>query len=149
MTDSAGDLAALEDDARARLGAVTTPDELRALETDLLGKRSALASLKAELGSFAPEERKDRGQALNGVRGRVGEAVAARRDALEAEERRRRMEVERLDLTEVVARHPRGHLHLVTTARDSLEDVFVGMGYTVAEGPEVETDPTRGTRSTP
>jgi phenylalanyl-tRNA synthetase alpha chain len=64
-----------------------------------------------------------------------------RRTRLEADERRRRLEAERLDLTEVPPGPPtRGRLSLITQTRDELEDVFVGMGYSVAEGPEVETD---------
>ena len=59
---------------------------------------------------------------------------------LEADDRRRRLEADRLDLTEVVGPGARGHLHLVTQTRRQLEDVFVGMGFSVAEGPEVETD---------
>jgi phenylalanyl-tRNA synthetase alpha chain len=57
-----------------------------------------------------------------------------------AAERRARLEAERLDLTEVVPHLRRGHLHLVTQTLDELEDIFIGMGFTVAEGPVVETD---------
>src|SRR5690606_8733557 len=63
-----------------------------------------------------------------------------RRSELEAEARRARLAAERLDLTEVIDTTQLGHLHLVTQAHDELEDVFVGMGFTVAEGPEIETE---------
>jgi phenylalanyl-tRNA synthetase alpha chain len=63
-----------------------------------------------------------------------------RRAELEADARRQQLEAERLDLTEVLPGRQIGHLHLVTQAIAELEDVFVGMGFTVAEGPEVETD---------
>src|SRR6202020_2714605 len=71
--------------------------------------------------------------------------VSARRQVLAASERAAQIDADRLDLTEVIPAHvrapfERGHLHLVTQARDELEDVFVGMGFVVAEGPEAETD---------
>jgi phenylalanyl-tRNA synthetase alpha chain len=79
------------------------------------------------------------GQRLNEVRDAVGALVEERRRRLAAAERAVSLASDRLDLTE---REPArsGHLHLVTQTRDHLEDVFVGMGFTVAEGPEVETD---------
>ncbi|MBK9178337.1 MAG: phenylalanine--tRNA ligase subunit alpha [Acidimicrobiales bacterium] len=123
-----------------RIEAAATLDELRALEPDVLGKRSELSKLKQRLGALGPDERRAEGQALNQARARVEEAVAARRRALEATARVQRLAAERLDLTEVHAERGRGHLHLVTQAIEHLEDVFVGMGFQVAEGPEVETD---------
>ncbi len=131
----------VEASARTQLAAAGTLAELRAVEQELVaGKRSALAALNQRLGSLPVEARKEVGRSINEARARLGAAVAEVATRLEAAEREKKLGAERLDLTEVVARHPRGHLHLVTTARDSLEDVFVGMGYTVAEGPEVETD---------
>jgi phenylalanyl-tRNA synthetase alpha chain len=120
-------------------GAVTV-EQLRALDTELLGRRSALTGFKKRLGGLDPEARRTVGQALNTARGSVEAAVAGRRVELEAAERAERLQAERLDLTELRPRARRGHLHLVTRARDRLEDVFTGMGFTVAEGPEVETD---------
>ena len=69
-------------------------------------------------------------------------AVERQRELAERSARALQLEAERLDLTEFVAaaRRRRGHLNLVTQTRRQLEDVFVGMGFTVAEGPEVETD---------
>ncbi len=137
MTD---DLPALLVDAQARIAGVDTLVDLHALEADLLGKRSPLVAAKARLGSLAPEARKVAGRELNDARQVVQVALAERRRLLEARAREARLEVERLDLTEVVPRRRRGHLHLVTQARDRLEDVFVGMGFAVADGPEAETD---------
>jgi phenylalanyl-tRNA synthetase alpha chain len=123
------------------VAAASSLEELRAAEAELLkSKRSGVAAVNARLGSLPAEERKDAGRAVNAVRARLQAAVDERRALLEASERRRRLEEERLDLTEVVGALPRGHRHLVTQARDELEDLFVAMGYRVAEGPEVETD---------
>jgi phenylalanyl-tRNA synthetase alpha chain len=133
-------VAEVEQEAGVRLAAATTLDDLRAAETEVLGKRSPLAALNAGLGRLSPDERKEAGRLLNEVRRRLQEQAATRAAELEQRERERRLDAERLDLTEVLPGPGRGHLNLVTQTRDELEDVFVGMGYTVAEGPEVETD---------
>jgi len=131
----------LEVEGLARVAAAASSDELRAVEAELLkSKRSGVAALNARLGSLPVEERRDAGRAVNALRARLQAAVDDRRSVLEASERRRRLDAERLDLTEVVGGIARGHRHLVTQARDELEDLFVAMGYRVAEGPEVETD---------
>ncbi len=129
-----------ERDAAALLAAATDPDQLRAAEAEALGKRSALAAFNQRLGQLSPEERRSKGQLLNATRARLREIADGRRHQLEAEARTARLQAERLDLTEVPPGPARGHLNLVTQTRDELEDVFVGMGYAVAEGPEVETD---------
>ena len=129
-----------ERDAAARLEAATDPDQLRVAESEVLGKRSALAGLNQRLGQLSPEERRSAGQLLNAARTRLKELADRRRQELEAEARAARLDAERLDLTEVAPGPERGHLNLVTQTRDELEDVFIGMGYAVAEGPEVETD---------
>ena len=125
--------------AAAAVDAAADLDALHAVEIELTGKRSVLTEAKKELGGLEPEQRRVIGQRVNAVRTEVAQLVQTRRDVLAAAERRRQLDHERLDLTE---REPAraGHLHLVTQARDHLEDVFVGMGFTVAEGPEVETD---------
>ena len=133
-------VAEIEAEARDAFQAATSVAEVRTVETEVLGKRSALAGLHQRLGGLGPEERKAQGQALNEARRRLQALAEARRGELEAAERRARLEAERLDLTEVLPGPGWGHLHPVTSTRRQLEDVFVGMGYTVAEGPEVETD---------
>ncbi len=140
MTDSA-ELEAIEADGSASVAGAESVAQLRAVEQELVGgKRSALAALNQRLGALPPEERKEAGRAINAVRSRLQAAIAEASARLEAHEREARLAAERLDLTEVVGRVTRGHRHLVTRARDELEDLFVGMGYNVAEGPEVETD---------
>src|SRR5690606_23399693 len=126
--------------APARVAAASTLDELRAVEAELLGKKGALTELKKGLGALDPDARRTAGQAVNEARTAVEAAVAGRRRDLEAEARAATVAAERLDLTEVVGERERGSLHLVTQTWDRLVDVFVGMGFTVAEGPEVETD---------
>lgn len=126
--------------ATEKLEAVKSIDELKAVEAEYLGKKSALTTMKRQLGSLDPDERRNVGQVLNTVRSSLEAVVARRREELELAERTEQLLAERLDLTEFVGKRRRGHLHLVTQTRERLEDVFVGMGFTVAEGPEVETD---------
>lgn len=145
MSDSSpsaitAELERLAAEATRKLASVDELAELDRLAGELLGKRSALAGLKAGLGALDPEDRRRVGRLLNDTRAELEAAVTAARERLAQAERRRRLEAERLDLTESLDRIPRGHVHLVSQARDRLEDVFVGMGFTIAEGPEVETD---------
>jgi phenylalanyl-tRNA synthetase alpha chain len=134
------EIAAIEADAAPRIAAASTLDELRALDQDLLGKRSALSSFKAKLGGLDADGRREVGAAVNRVRDALQAALGTRRRELEAVARRTQLAAERLDLTEVTPDRGAGHLHLVTQAMQTLEDVFIGMGFTIAEGPEVETD---------
>jgi phenylalanyl-tRNA synthetase alpha chain len=134
------DIADIVADARERVAKVTTLDELRTLQVELLGKKAPLAALRQAVGGLDPEARRVIGQALNTARETINSALDERRSALEADARRATLEADRLDLTEVLPGPGTGHIHLVTKAIEELEDVFVGMGYTVAEGPEVESD---------
>jgi phenylalanyl-tRNA synthetase alpha chain len=134
------DIARIEADAAPRIAGATTLEELHALDLDLLGKRSELTGVKAGLGKLDADERRAVGAALNRVRDALEQALSERRAELEGVARRSTLESERLDLTEVPPGAGTGHLHLVTQAMERLEDVFAGMGFTVAEGPEVETD---------
>jgi phenylalanyl-tRNA synthetase alpha chain len=123
-----------------RVRAAATLEQLRAAEQELLGKRSPLAAFNQRLGALPADERKEAGRRVNEARATLSAAVEERRLALAEDDRRQRLEAERLDLTEVIPGRGRGHLHLVTQTRDELENVFVGMGYQVAEGPEAEDD---------
>jgi phenylalanyl-tRNA synthetase alpha chain len=138
--DLVAEIGRLEDDARARLAAAATVDDLRAVESDVAGRRSVLTALRKRLGSLDDEGRRTVGKVLNAANEAIAAAVSERRAVLEAGQRAEQLLAERLDLTEVLPGRPAGHLHLVTQAIQELEDVFVGMGFTVAEGPEVETD---------
>ena len=132
-------------EGEAAIAAATSTDDLALVETELLGKRSILARAHRSVGALDPEERKEAGRRLQGVRTTLEARLAARRTELAGSERAAALVSDRLDLTEVIPEQvtspqARGHLHLVTQARDELEDVFVGMGYEVAEGPEAESD---------
>ncbi len=139
------DIRAIEEAAVASLEAATTREGLRSAETAVLGKRSPLVLAHRTIGSLDADRRREVGQLLHEARLRIERRAGDRAIALEEEERRARLAADRLDLTEVIDRTVlapirRGHVHLVSATRDELEDVFVGMGFEVAEGPESETD---------
>ena len=135
------DVRAAADAAIARLAGATTLAEARALEAELLGKKGPFAEFKTRLGALpSVEEKKAAGQAVNEATGRVAGAAEQRVADLKAAERAVQLEAERVDLTEILDRPSRGHAHIVTQAWERLEDVFIGLGFQVAEGPEVETD---------
>jgi phenylalanyl-tRNA synthetase alpha chain len=135
------EVAAARDAALAKVAAATNSAEARALESELLGKKGPFAEFKAGLGRLAtPEEKKAAGQAVNDATTAVGDALAQRLAEYARVERLQQLEAERLDLTEIVTRPARGHAHIVTQAWQRLEDVFVGLGFQIAEGPEAESD---------
>jgi phenylalanyl-tRNA synthetase alpha chain len=134
------DLARIQADALARVAAAGSLDELRAISQEVLGKRSELVGLRKQLGGLDEATRKEAGQALQATTQAIQAALDDRESGLEGAERASRYEAERLDLTEVVDPLSVGHLHVVTQTWQALEDIFVGMGYRVAEGPEIETD---------
>ncbi len=143
VTDQLDDLEALERDGAASLAAPATLEALDRAETAVLGKRSALTLAHRRLGGLEAEARRAAGRRLNEVRARLEAVAGERRAELAAAERAERLERDRLDLTEDLGastRLGRGRRHVVTATRDELEDVFVAMGFSVAEGPEAETD---------
>ncbi len=135
------DLDRIRVDAHDLIAAAGDVDTLRALTPQLAGKRSPLASLKQTLGRLDPDTRRTVGLRLNEVTSEIAAALDARLRELAWVARRDQLDSERLDLTEVETADARlGHLHLVTRTWQRLEDVFVGMGYNVAEGPEIEDE---------
>jgi phenylalanyl-tRNA synthetase alpha chain len=135
------DISRARDAALAPIAGASTLDEIRALSADLLGKKGELALLKTKLGALATiDEKKAAGQALNEAMAAVQTAVDEREHLLARSARAEQLISERLDLTEAMGRPTRGHAHITTQAWERLEDVFIGLGFQVAEGPEVETD---------
>ncbi|OWY59246.1 hypothetical protein B7486_75610, partial [cyanobacterium TDX16] len=134
------ELQAYEAKGLEQISGSTDLDALKEVDASLLGKRSDLLGWRKSLGGLEPDQRRELGLVLNELRATLESAVAARKVELESSGRREQLEAERLDLTERLERQPHGHLHPVTRAVQELEDTFVGMGFTVSEGPEVETD---------
>ena len=135
------DIRAARDAALAQVEGADSLESVTALGTQLLGKKGRLAQLKTRLGGLATvDEKKAAGQAVNEAMQVVTAAIEARTAELGQAALAAQVEGERIDLTEFVAKPTRGHAHVVTQAWERLEDVFIGMGFQIAEGPEVETD---------
>jgi phenylalanyl-tRNA synthetase alpha chain len=105
-----------------------------------LGKKGTISELLRSLGTMSPEVRKDKGPAINGLKERVGEALAARKSELGNAELNRRLLEERLDVSLPVRPQPRGCIHPLSQVYDEVVQIFGAMGFAVAEGPEIETD---------
>ena len=141
MTNSPIDaLVDLASEAAQMIAQAQTQAAVTQLDTELLGKGSKLAAMKAQLKDATPEDRKTLGQALNATKAQLEELIAVRKSELAAAEQEARLAEEQMDLAKLVGEFPTGHHHLITQTRELLEDAFVGLGFTVAEGPEVETD---------
>ena len=124
---------ALEQAALAAVAAARTPDEIERVRVEFLGRKSEL--------KLALREVRDRetGIALNTLRERLETAIDAREEELHRAELDRRLREERVDVTMPGTLVRRGQLHLITQIRREFEDIFLGLGYTVVDGLEVET----------
>jgi len=134
------DGAALVASGRPRVDDAATLSELDEIERQLLGKASPLNKMRESIKDVAAEELATAGKAIANARSQLEGAVEARRAQLSDAARAASLVNDRIDLTMGGRGYRRGHLHPVTRIWRELEDVFVGMGYRVAEGPEVELD---------
>jgi phenylalanyl-tRNA synthetase alpha chain len=130
----------IQAEAETQIAQATSLEALADAERSLTGKGSALLDLKKGLGKLDPDARRETGLVMNEASEAIRSQVATRRAELDAIAQAELARAERLDLTEVRADRDAGHLHLITQTIEELEDVFVGLGFTVAEGPEVEDD---------
>jgi phenylalanyl-tRNA synthetase alpha chain len=128
----------LQQDALVAIDAAGDLDALDEVRVRFTGKRSALTTLQKGMRDLSPEERKSRGQQLNAFREAFQSAFDGRREELAEGALRQRLEAERLDLTLPPRRVPAGRPHLLTQVEQEIVDVFIGLGYRVAEGPEAE-----------
>ena len=115
-------------------------DALREAEQAHLAKRSALGEVQRSLGRLDAATRRELGQRVNQARTALQAELATRRADLEARRDAALLEAERVDVTLPGRVPPRGAVHPVTRTTDEIVDIFVGLGYRVVEGPEVETD---------
>ena len=141
MPDAAGRLDQLRQDAEPAIRAAGSSSELEELRVRYLGRKSELTGVLRSIGELPPEQRGRVGQAANAVREALESRLRARGAELQAAELDARLGRDRIDPTlPGDAPAPIGHLHLITQTRREIEDVFVGLGFSVAEGPEVEYD---------
>lgn len=136
------DLKKLEAELLQDIGGAEDLAGLEQVRVAALGKKGRVSEQMAKLGGMAPEVRKAFGQAVNEVKGRVSEALEARKDALEGKALTARLSSERADVTLPVRLGPvgDGRIHPVSQVFDECVEIFADMGFAVAEGPDIETD---------
>jgi phenylalanyl-tRNA synthetase alpha chain len=134
------DLAGIAARALADVRAAASLADLERARVAHLGRRSPLAAALAGIGGLPPERRGEVGKAANAGRREIEEALAARRAELEAEELGAALERDVTDVTLPGDPYPLGALHPITQIRQEMEEIFLGLGYRIADGPEVETD---------
>ncbi|HJU96465.1 MAG TPA: phenylalanine--tRNA ligase subunit alpha [Jiangellaceae bacterium] len=134
------EVARMRDEALAAIGGAGDLAALKEARLAHAGDRSPLALANREIGALPPQARKEAGQRVGTARREVADAVAARQAVLETERDERVLVDEAADVTLPWERTPRGARHPLTTIQERVADVFVAMGWEVAEGPEVEAE---------
>jgi phenylalanyl-tRNA synthetase alpha chain len=134
------DLVTLEADLLAQVAGAADLAALDAVRVAAVGKSGVISGLLKTLGTLSPEERRDRGGLINGLRDRVQASLTARRAALEQAELDSRLAAERLDLTLPAAQPRRGSVHPTMQVMDEMVSIFATLGFAVAEGPDIEDD---------
>ena len=134
-------LAELESRTLGRIAAAKDAEELEAVRIDVLGRKGALAQISKEMGKLQPEERARIGKLLNSAKQALETAFEAKQGAAcGIAASNARLEAEWIDLTAARARSRPGSLHPMTQIQHELEDLFTSLGFTVLDGPEVETE---------
>lgn len=140
MTELIERLEQIRKAALAAIDSAATSKALEEVKVAFLGRRSDLAGISSGLRDLDEASRREVGRATTEVRSAIEGAIASRSSALKGAELESRLRTERIDITLPGRRPPQGRLHPVTQVLDEIIDVFVGLGFNVVEGPEVETD---------
>ncbi len=131
---------AMRDAALEAIAAAGDLDELKQVRLDHVGDRSPLALANREIGALPPQARKEAGQRVGKARGAINQSLAQRQEVLEAEHEARMLVEETVDVTLPTGRRRRGSRHPITLQSELIADLFVAMGWEVAEGPVVEAE---------
>jgi phenylalanyl-tRNA synthetase alpha chain len=134
------DLTTLESDLIAQIDAAADAGALDAVRVTALGKAGSISSLLKTLGAMSPDERKTQGPLINGLRDRVAVRIAERKAALDAAALEAQLAAERVDLTLPAPPRRRGAVHPTMQVMDEMVAIFAEMGFSVAEGPDIEDD---------
>ncbi|WP_018931310.1 phenylalanine--tRNA ligase subunit alpha [Gracilibacillus lacisalsi] len=133
-------LHALEKEALQKVGDATSLKELQDVRVAYLGKKGPITEVLRGMGKLSKEERPIIGELANKVRGNIADAIDSKKASIEAAELEKQLEEETIDVTLPGRPVPTGGPHLLTSIVEEIEDLFIGMGFEVREGPEVETD---------
>ena len=136
------DYSSLESELVTAITAAPDEASLEAIRVAALGKAGSISGLLKTLGSLTPDERKEQGPLINGLRDRVTEALAARRTTLKDAALEARLAAERVDVSLPVqpSDNARGRIHPISQVIEELTTIFGDMGFAVAEGPDIEND---------
>ncbi len=136
------DLDTLKQSVLSDIAAAADEAKLEAVRVASLGKKGSISEAMKSLGRMDVEERKIMGPALNALKNEVADAIAARKDILEADALEKRLATERIDITLPMPAGPaeRGRIHPVSQVVDEITAIFADMGFSIAEGPDIETD---------
>ena len=126
--------------AKERLEGISELSALENLRVELLGKKGELTAVLKGMGKLSAEERPAVGQLANEVRGFIENTIETKKAEFEAAIERAKIESETIDVTMPGTKAELGKKHPLTTVLDDLKDIFIGMGFSVVEGPEVELD---------
>ena len=133
-------LAALKEDATKAIAQADTLEQLEQLRINYLGKKGQLSLVLRGMGQLSPEDRPRIGALANEVKEALQDNLEQKRSSLQAAQIQAQLEAETLDVTMPGVYRPQGRLHPLNSTIDQALDIFVGLGYTVAAGPEMETD---------
>ncbi len=136
------DLHALEQETLAAISAAADEPALEQARVAALGKKGAVSALLATLGKMAPDERKARGAEINALKDKVVAAFDARRETLREAALEARLAAETVDVTLPIRPSPleTGRIHPITQVLDEIGVIFADMGFSIAEGPDIESD---------
>ena len=127
-------------DAKAALELATTKQELENIRVKYLGKKGELTAVLKQMGKLSPEERPVMGQLANEVRSAIEALVEATDEKIKKEELIKKLKEEKIDVTMPGKKSALGHKHPLNIVLDEVKDIFLGMGFDIATGPEVEWD---------
>jgi phenylalanyl-tRNA synthetase alpha chain len=130
----------LVDSALARIHSAQTAEELESVRVEALGRKGVLAQLSKDMGKLSPEARAERGKFINTSKQALESAYEGRRNGFERAALALRLDSEWLDLTIPASGPPPGSLHPITQIQWEIEDLFRSLGFSILDGPEVETE---------
>ncbi|GLR79872.1 phenylalanine--tRNA ligase subunit alpha [Azospirillum oryzae] len=133
-------LDALKDELLSQVNAAADLSALDEVRVSALGKKGRITGFMKELGNLTPDERKERGQALNALKDEIAAAIDVRKADLAAAHLKARLEAERVDVTLPVRPETEGRIHPISQTMDEMIAIFAEMGFSVAEGPDIEDD---------
>ena len=128
----------IKQDALDALKSIGSAEELDSLRVKYLGKKGEITAILKQMGKLSAEERPVIGQMANQIRAEIEDSIASAQNTLKAKMLEQKLKAEKLDVTIPGTEISHGHKHPMTIVLDEVKDIFVGMGFTIAEGPEVE-----------